>query len=205
MAVNNFIAECLNVRASVAIIIICVTCRSFKQDQLDEESDVYEMGDDEESDVFEMGDDEESDVYEMGDKVYTSEGILQMLLNPKGKICKGRPTTVNQSASYIVDLKSLDHPDDIRIDEYGKWKYSGSHVHHFRAERILDEDDDDDGNLVFERVPANTSGSNVYKLRRIHCKHPSNPSFQRLIAFVTGELSLVAKYMNNLIFFRSAG
>ena len=55
------------------------------------------------------------------------------------------------------------------------------------------------------RYGGTLSGSNVYKLRRIHCKHPSNPSFQRLIAFVTGELSLVAKYMNNLIFFRSAG
>lgn len=110
-----------------------------------------------------------------------------MLLKPRGTICTGRPSQVNRSATYIVDLKTLDHPDDAKVDDYGKWNYSGSHVHYFQAESILEADDDDDNDdLEFVRVTADTREDNIYKLRRIHCKHPSNPNF--LIAFLTGEL-----------------
>lgn len=128
------------------------------------------------------------DVYELGDKVITSNEILRILLNPRGKICTGRPSLINRSATYVVDLKTLDHPDDVRVDEYGKWNYSGSHVHYFQAEKILDADDDDNDDLEFVRVTADARGDNIYKLRWIHCKHPSNPNFHRLIAFLTGEL-----------------
>ena len=69
---------------------------------------------------------------------------------------------------------------DVKKDEFGKWNYSGSHVFHYRSERTPE------GDLEFERVLSGVQGSNVFQLRRIHCKHPSNPNFQRLLAFVTG-------------------
>ena len=135
-------------------------------------------------------------VYESGAKVYSSEEILKVLLNPKGKVCKSRPTTINRSATYVVDLDCLEHPDDVRKDDYGRWNYSGSHVHHFQAERMSED------SLVFERVLPGTQGSSIFQLRRIHCKHPSNPHFQRLLAFVTGKLMLDYIHIHTYIYLR---
>ena len=91
-----------------------------------------------------------------------------------------RPSSINQSATYVVDLDCLEHPDDIKKDDFGKWNYSGSHVLHYQVEKTPG------GELVLERVLPGTQGSSIFQLRRIHCKHPSNPSFQRLLAFITG-------------------
>lgn len=109
--------------------------------------------------------------------------ILKILLNPNidpNRICRTSPSNIKQSSAYVVDLDCLDHPDDVKKDEFGKWNYSGSHVFHYRSERTPE------GDLEFERLLSGIQGSNVFQLRRIHCKHPSNPNFQRLLAFVTG-------------------
>ena len=127
------------------------------------------------------------EAYESGSKSYTSEEILQILLNPKidpQKVTRSRPVNISQWATYVVDLDHLDHPDDIRKDDFGKWRYSGSHVVQYRAEKTPEDE------LEFERVLPGTEGSDVFQLRRVHCKHPSNSNFQRLLAFVTGRCML---------------
>ena len=41
--------------------------------------------------------------------------------------------------------------------------------------------------IDFEKISTSKeSEENVFNLRRIRCSHPSNPQFQRLLAFVTG-------------------
>lgn len=76
-----------------------------------------------------------------------------------------------------MDLNQLKHPDDVKKDGFGKWKYSGSHVFNFRA---CGEE--------FERVTSCSSQDDIFQLRRVHCQHPSNSQFQRLLAFITGML-----------------
>ena len=76
--------------------------------------------------------------YEIGTKVYGSEEVLKILLDPKidqQKICRDQPKTVTKSATFVVDLDSLAHPDDIKKDNFGRWNYSGSHVLYYRAEK----------------------------------------------------------------------
>lgn len=131
------------------------------------------------------GSDDSSSVFESAARSYTSEEILQILLNPTIHphiICKTRPSNITKSDTYIVDLDCLEHPDDVRRDEFGRWNYSGSHVFYYRTEKT------DDDLLEFERVLPGTQGDNIFQLRQIHCKHPSNPNFQRLLAFITGKL-----------------
>ena len=125
-----------------------------------------------------------SPVYEVPWGCYTGEQILKILLNPrinKKKICHSKPSNVTQSATFVVDLESLDHPDDIKKDDFGKWVYSGSHSVSYAAF-------ESDGGLDFERVAGKlcTEVDNIFQLRRINCKHPTNPQCQRLLAFVTG-------------------
>ena len=62
---------------------------------------------------------------------------------------------------------------------FGKWIHSGSHPFTFKAtfER--------DGNVFVEKCAPGASG-NVFYLRRLHCCHPSNTDFRKMLAFVSG-------------------
>ena len=66
-------------------------------------------------------------------------------------------------------------------DEFGIWKYSGSHP---QAYKVYYEEDD----ISVEKCGSNERCNNVVHLRRLHCTHPSNPQFKRLICFVSGKL-----------------
>lgn len=45
---------------------------------------------------------------------YGVEKIINMLLDPgdPALICKARPTNIQQSATFVIDLDKLEHPDD---------------------------------------------------------------------------------------------
>ena len=125
-----------------------------------------------------------SPVYEVPSAPYTGEQILQILLDPKldkRKICHSKPCNVRRSSTFIVDLESLKHPDDIKKDDFGKWIYSGSHSVSYAAFMS-------GNNLELERLTKTKSTScNSFELRRINCKHPANPQCHRLLAFVTSK------------------
>ena len=61
-------------------------------------------------------------MYEVAPEKYSAEDIIQILLNPNldhRKICKKRPFGVNTSSLYVVDLDSLQHPDNEKKDNLG--------------------------------------------------------------------------------------
>ena len=58
---------------------------------------------------------------------YSSHQIMRILLDPNietAKIAKQRPLETSQSATFVVDVRSLKHRDDIKKDMYGRW------IHH---------------------------------------------------------------------------
>ena len=119
---------------------------------------------------------------------YTAEEILELLFCPtikEDRICKECPTGITHSATFIVDLNKLRHPDDIKKDEFGKWNYSGSHSVLYSTWKKGEE-------FQFEKVDTQNSNQqssgNIIQLRRVRCTHPSNQAFQRLLVFVTGKL-----------------
>ena len=60
---------------------------------------------------------------------YLAEQILRILSDPNidpQKVCHGIPTDITKSSTYVVDLASLKHPDDIKKDFFGVWSYNGS-------------------------------------------------------------------------------
>ena len=122
-------------------------------------------------------------VYEIPYDSYTAERILEILLSPieEEKICNQQPMGINTLATFVVDLNSLKHPDDIKKDEFGKWQYTGSHNSIYIAWK-------EDDSLQFDKVKFDCSitpmEGNMFQLRKIYCKHPSNAQFQRLLAFV---------------------
>lgn len=122
-------------------------------------------------------------IFEVPKDSYTGEQILKILLNPvinKDKICKECPRQILQSSTFVVDMDKLKHPDDVKKDEFGKWKFSGSHVKLYKLWKLGES-------MEFEMTITDAAhDTDVFQLRRIRCSHPSSPSFQRLLAFVTG-------------------
>lgn len=135
---------------------------------------------------------EKDPVYETPPPKYSAEGILKILLNPSmptSKVCSVRPTNIVKSSTYIIDISQLEHPDDVKNDNFGTWKHSGSHPQLYRVHM------EDDGDLHVEKCAPGATGDDVVYLRRLHSVHPSNSNFKRLIAFVSGEYSIYLSYM----------
>lgn len=100
-------------------------------------------------------------MYEYPPPKYSAERILQILLHPnlgKENICQKKPTNVTCSATFVVDTCKLQNPKDIKKDEFGIWKYSGSHPQPFLI--TVEEG----GSLWIERCSSGATGSNVETL-----------------------------------------
>ena len=113
---------------------------------------------------------------------------MEILLDPnidESKVAKQRPLQTHCSATFVVDVTHLAHPDDIKKDMYGKWLYKGSHTDVFRCTF------DNDNKVCVEKAAPGASGSNVYYLRRLHNVHPSNKGFRRIVAIICGMLSFI--------------
>ena len=122
-------------------------------------------------------------VYEIPPPKYQAERILKILLDPTippSKICSVRPTNISRSATYIVDVSKLKHPDDIKNDCFGSWKHSGSHPQTYKAQV------EEDGYVRTEKCADGARGDTIVHLRWLHSVHPTNNSFKRLIAFLSG-------------------
>ena len=85
----------------------------------------------------------------------------------------------------MVDVHSQTHPDDIKNENLGKWKHSGSHLVYFKVEA------EDDDHVFAEKCAVSTSEENIVLLRRLHSVHPSNHNFKQMIAFVSGNICYI--------------
>jgi len=133
--------------------------------------------------TFRECDDVEQPIYEIPPPKYPAEKILKILLDQniqESKICSVRPTSIHKSATYVVDVSKLKHPDDIKNDNFGAWTYSGSHPQTFRAQV------EEDGYVRVTKCADGAKGNDIVHLRRLHSVHPTNNSFKRLIAFLSG-------------------
>ena len=122
-------------------------------------------------------------VYEVPSEKYTVEEIIRILLNPKidqSKVCKQRSLDIVSSSTYVVDLDCLQHLDDIKKDNFGVWTHSGSHTQQFCSR--INHDKVEIGRSAFA---SNGPKWKTFSLRRLHSKHPTNPSFRRIISFVS--------------------
>ena len=123
-------------------------------------------------------------MYEILPAKYSAKRILKILLDPEideNNICNDKPSNISASATYVVNIANLKHPDDIKKDEFGIWNYSGLHPQVYRVYHKKE------GYLSVETCRSGATGPSVVCLRRLHCTHPSNAKLKRLICFVLGE------------------
>lgn len=127
---------------------------------------------------------------------YLAEDIINVLFDPEldsALICSEKPTSVSSSAAFIVDVTSLSDADDVKRDCYGKWNYTGSRHQLYFIKRLPGG-----GQMKIEKREPGVAGDNIYQIRRLYCKHPSNDEFRRLIATITGIVN-----QNYLMMYRS--
>ena len=106
--------------------------------------------------------DDSERIFEVSPPKYTAEQILRILLNPpisESKICNVRPVNITQSATYVVNIQMLEHQDDIKNDNFGKWDHSGSHPLLFRVQ--IESDD----YMYKEKCAPGATGENVVMVR----------------------------------------
>ena len=98
---------------------------------------------------------------------------------PAEKICSKQPVNVCKNASFVVDLHMLDDPVDIRADENGVWKHTGSPVAYISLHT-------EDGETSIFRRNKMAAKSNHYKVTRMYYRHNSSPDFTRVITVIHG-------------------
>ena len=99
---------------------------------------------------------------------------------PANKICHKRPTEIFGSATYVVNITKLRHPDDIKKDNFGIWSHSVSHP---QLLKVFEEDN----NISIEKCAPGATGDSVVHLRLLHSVHTVNKQFKRMIACITGK------------------
>jgi len=112
--------------------------------------------------------------YEKPRPKYSEEQLLKILLDPKVDphcICTLWPVDITSSATFLIDITKLKHPDDVKKDNFGKWKHSGSHQTPYHVQF------NEDGEVELEECAPGASGDNVFYLRRLHTSHPSIQGF----------------------------
>ena len=124
-------------------------------------------------------------MYEIPPDKYSAEDIVRILLNPEidtRRVSKVRPLNIKCTSTYVIDLDALDHPDDVKRDNFGVWTHSGSHDIKFESHI------DASGRLEIGRsVLSDEDGWEQFSLRRLHSKHPTHSKFRRIISFITGK------------------
>ena len=175
---------------------ICLTCTYFVPfysdisygDNCDVHSDIMDNdtgSDDERMEIsIYQASHPETPIYEFPTLQYSVDDLISMLLDPSDKslICTKRPTDIRVSATYLIDLDKLKHPDDAKRDNFGKWNQSGSHTIPFQAWYS------EEGNLQVKRLQhgKHNTENDVQYIRRLHYYHPSDNDCKRMLAFITG-------------------
>ena len=117
--------------------------------------------------------------------IYSAETIMKILLNPTSSwVSRACPHRVTKSSTYVVDVTTLAHPEDVKKDDYGKWDYKGSHPVAFHVCFR------NDGSISIKRCQNEERQGDIFYLWRLYSTHPSNPEMKRMLAFITGMLNL---------------
>lgn len=116
-------------------------------------------------------------VYEHRKKGYCKEQIAEILCDPsldKKFICSTHPVLVEHNVSFIIDLSKLKDRNDVRADDLGTWKCSGSRIFTFFIECHRN------GCSVSQ---SNSRGA-VVGIRRQYHVHATDSDLHRMIAFI---------------------
>lgn len=110
---------------------------------------------------------------------YNSEEIVHILLDPifaDRLLSTTHPTSVEHNVSFVIDVGSLSNPNDVRADDLGSWKCTGS-----RRLTFMVKFSPSACHIVSS--VSESSGKQV-QIRRQYHVHGTDSDLHRMIAFV---------------------
>jgi len=117
-------------------------------------------------------------VYDYPVKGYSQEEIVDILCDlmlDKKLICTFNPVSVENSVAFVVDVSKLRDPNDVRADDLGAWRCSGSRVLNFFVKVSTNS---------CCLVASSSPGAVEIGIKRQYFIHMSDPDFHRMIAFL---------------------
>ena len=105
----------------------------------------------------------------------------------RSQICTRQPTSVCRNSAYVVDLNSLDHPNDIRADDNGIWIRNGFPVAYISVHK------ESDGSHKIHKRSKLDKTSHHFKLIRVYYRHADSPDFKKIISTVEGNEQLYSR------------
>jgi len=117
-------------------------------------------------------------IYECHTKGFSGEKLAAILCDPtldEELICSTHPVLVENNVSFVVDLMKLKNPNDIRANNLGTWKCTGSRLLTFAVKCS------DKGCRV---VNESYCGATIVKMRRQHHVHATGRAFHRMMVCI---------------------
>ena len=115
-------------------------------------------------------------------RVYSIEEIVKLLLNPNLRLSKfvatKVPTMICSSASFVVNLDSLDIREDITADDIGVWRNNGTDKTNVKV--IFH-------NSSIKEVKKCSSIVNSYTVKRVYRTHSTDRTLRKTTAFIYGK------------------
>lgn len=112
--------------------------------------------------------------------MYKVEDIVKLLLHPNLQssqyACTKVPTSISESASFIIDLDQLESKEDILSDDMGAWKNNGVDTTYVRVAFSKSK---------VKRV-AKCGPPGSYSIKRIYKTHGTDKSLKKLMAYFYG-------------------
>jgi len=116
---------------------------------------------------------------------------VRVLINcNKNLICTKQPILVEQNCIFVINLKCLEDPEDIKSDDSGHWIHNGRKTVYVSVQYK-------NGNItdiksISKPVPSDEN-SQVYSLVRTYYTHDPHEDFKRIFYHLFGKLQLTAK------------
>ena len=110
---------------------------------------------------------------------YSCEELVHILLDPIFKdqlLSTTHPVSVEHNVSFVIDISCLSNPNDVRADDLGSWKCTGSRCITFMVKF----------GPTTCHIVSSASGSDGQKaqIRRQYHVHGTDSDLHRMIAFV---------------------
>ena len=114
-----------------------------------------------------------------------SEAVRVLLDGNDSLTCTKQPILVEDNYMFLVDLTSLEDPDDIKCDDCGHWVHNGCKSTHVavkcRNGKVMDV------KSIGKSTPLDEN-SRMYCLFRTYYSHDPHEDFKRIFYHIFGEL-----------------
>ena len=117
-------------------------------------------------------------------RLYPLEDIVHLLLFPglhdSRFTCSKVPTSIHQSASFIIDLNCLDSHKDILADDMGVWK--NNRVDTTYVSVLFCE-----GHVTnVKKLKSSDSFTEAYSVKRVYRVHNTDTTLKKITAYIYG-------------------